>query len=187
MTDSKHEDLAAFVGCTAADVEAAFGNLAGFALWAANRSRTGAAREDAKALQAIADDLDKAIRRIEALPEHDGGEFIMPMDGLPTPGDLCRLRTHFRSQAAVAAHFTHPDAYPSPKGRSEQARVIAEAVARLFVATGRTVGKGTSQLDGEPTSKYGQAVKKALDLYGVRANWRQPAKDGAASVQANTN
>ncbi|MBN9889682.1 hypothetical protein [Salipiger abyssi] len=164
MTDSRHEDLAAFIGCTVADVETAFGDLFGFALWAAERSETGVAKKEATNLRAIADELDKV------------------------PGsDLSDMRDELQMRAKAAEHFTDNRAYPATKGRRERARVIACAVARVFVATGRNIGKGTSQNDaGEPTSKYGQAVKQALELYGIRANWRQPAKDAAAQY-SNTN
>lgn len=164
MADSRHEALAEAIGCTVADVEAAFGNLFGFALWAAERSESGAAEKDAAELHAIADALDKA-----------------PLF------DLSDMRDEVRLRAKAAEHFTDPRAYPATKGRKERARVVAYAVARIFAATGRNIGKGTSQNDaGEPTSKFGQAVQQAFKIYGIEANWKQPAKDAAAEY-SNTN
>jgi hypothetical protein len=182
-TDSRHKELADFVGCTVEDVETAFSPFFGFGMWAAKRSETGEAKEEAAALNAIADEMDKLIRRISAYK----GVYSQTMEGLPTANDLCALRDHYRREAKIAAHFTDAQAYPATKGRKEQARIVAEAVARLYVATGRTIGKGTSQLEGDPTSKFGKTVKKALEIYGVDANWRQPAKDAASQAQGNTN
>lgn len=164
MNDSRHKALAEFIGCTLADVETAFGNLLGFALWAAERSESGAAKKDAAELRAIADALDKV-----------------------PAADLSDMREEVRLRAKAAEHFTDPRAYPATKGRKERARVVARAVARIFAATGRNLGKGTSQNDaGEPTSKFGQAVRQAFEIYGIDANWKQPAKD-AAAVYGNTN
>jgi len=164
MTDSRHEALAAHIGCTVADVEAAFGNLLGFALWAAKRSETGIAKREAKNMRRLARKL----------------------DGESSGFDLTDARDDLLFKANVAEHFTDRRAYPATKGRNERARVVAYAVARVFVATERNIGKGTSQLNGDPTSKFGQAVKQALEIYGIQDGWRGPAKEAAAEY-GNTN
>ena len=143
MADSRHEALAEAIGCTVADVEAAFGNLFGIALWAAERSESRAAEKDAAELHAIADALDKA-----------------PLF------DLSDMRDEVRLRAKAAEHFTDPRAYPATKGRKERARVVAYAVARVFAATGRNIGKGTSQNDaGEPCAHH---VDPATDSMNIR-------------------
>ncbi len=184
-TNQKHVELAEYLGCDLAQVEAAFDMLTDFKLWAAARSEDGTARAEKAELGKIADELDTVIRRIEACPP----SVVEQIDrqGLPTPIKLTELRDHFLLQADVAAHFTHAEGYPATKGRKERARIIADCVANLFVATGRPIGKGTSQSDGEPSSPYGKAVKKALEIYGIDANWRQPAIAAAERARQNTN
>lgn len=165
MADSRHEALAEAIGCTVADVEAAFGNLFGFALWAAERSESGAATREARKLR----------------------QWAAELDADTSPFDLSEARNALLFTAGVAEHFTDPRAYPATTSRKERARVVAHAVARVFAATGRNIGKGTSQNDaGEPTSKFGQAVQQAFEIYGIEANWKQPAKDAAAEY-GNTN
>jgi len=154
MTDSRHEALAAHVGCNATEVEAAFGNLIGFALWAAERSETGAAKREARNL-----------RRLAAKLDDDTSAF-----------DLSEARDDLLFKAGVAEHFAGPQAYPATKGRNERARVIACAVARLFAATGRNIGLGKDAYTGEPSTLFGRAVKEALAIYGVESGWYRPAE-----------
>jgi hypothetical protein len=52
-TDSRHKELADFVGCTVEDVETAFSPFFGFGIWAAKRSETGVAKEEAAALGGV--------------------------------------------------------------------------------------------------------------------------------------
>lgn len=165
MTDPRHEALAKEIGCTVADVEAAFGNLIGFALWAAERSETGKAKREAKNLRNLAKKMDA-----------DTSAF-----------DLSAARDDLLSKASIAEHFTAPQAYPATKGRNERARVIACAVARVFTATGRNIGLGKDPYNTrEPSTPFGRAVKEALSLYGIEDGWYRPAEH-AAKLARNPN
>jgi hypothetical protein len=157
MTDSRHEALAAYIGCTVTDVEAAFGDLLGFALWAAERSETGVAKRNAKNLR----------------------RFAQKLDGDASGFDLTDARDDLLFKASVAEHFTAPEAYPATKGRNERARVIASAVARVFAASGRNIGLGRSAHTGEPSTPFGRAVREALALYDVDCGWFRPAEYAA--------
>jgi|GEM_PF-5227561 len=163
MTDSRHKDLAAYIGCTVADVEGAFGDLLGFALWAAERSETGLAKKEAARLHRIADELD-----------------VVP------GSDLSDMRDEVRTRAKAAEHFTDHRAYPATKGRKERARVIACAVARVFTATGRSIGLGKDAYTREPSTPFGRAVKEALAIYGIQCGWYRPAEH-AAKLTRNPN
>lgn len=162
MRDPKHEALAEHIGCEVADVENEFSYLlVDFHLEKAKRSEDGKIRRDADYLLSLAEMMDCA------------------------PGmDLTNTSEQVRQQAKAEGWVLRT--FPANNGRNERARIIAYAVARVFVATGYAVGKGTAQVDGEPTSKYGRAVQKALNLYGIKDGWRGPAKDAAALVN-NTN
>lgn len=157
--DDRIAKIAKHVGCSVPEVEAAFGILLNFNLWAAERSESGEARQEAK-------DLRRYAERFSA-------KFP----------DLTDIRDEILAEAAVAAHFTDARAYPATKGRKERARFIANAVARLFVATGRSVGVGKSAYDGQPSTAFGRAVQYALAVFEVEADWYQPAKD----ARDNTN
>lgn len=163
MTDSRHKDLAAFIGCEATDVEAAFGNLFGFAMWAAERSETGEAKRDAAKLRRMAAELD----------EYSNADFS-------------DMRDELLMRAKAAEQFTVPRAYPATKGRKEQARVIADAVARVFVAKGLHIGYGKKPDSPEPSGPFGRAVQFALTLYAIDAHWFGPAKEAAYRAR-NTN
>lgn len=152
--------IAKFVGCDVSEVEAAFGNLFAFAIWAAERSENGVARQEAKELRSMADLLGNA--------KHF---------------DLSEMRGELLFNANVAEHFTDPKAYPATKGRNEQARVIAHAIARLFVAKGRKLTIGKSAYTGDPSTDFGRAVQAAFSIYKIEANWYRPAKD----ARENTN
>ena len=93
MTNSRHKAFAKYVGCSVAEVEDAFGNLIGFALWAAERSETGVAKREARNL-----------RRLAAKLDDDTSSF-----------DLSEARDDLLFKAGVAEHFAGPQAYPATK------------------------------------------------------------------------
>lgn len=161
MTDSKHEAVAACIGCTVADVEAAFGNLLGFTLWAAERSDTGLAKREAKNLRRLAKKL-----------EDDTSNF-----------DLTEARDDLLFKANVAEHFTHPNGYPRTTSRNARAGVIAAAVARVFTARGLSIGLGKDPYTREPSTPFGRAVKEALAIYEVESGWYRPAEHAAKKAR----
>lgn len=156
--------IAKFVGCNVSEVEAAFGNMFAFALWGAERSENGVARQEAKELRSVASAL-----------------------GTAESFDLSEMRDELLFNANVAEHFTDPKAYPATKGRKERARVIADGVARLFANTGRSIGIGKDPYSGEPSTPFGRAVQHALSAFDIQANWYQPAQSAAKRARSNTN
>lgn len=162
--DPKHKAIAEFIGCELAELQAAFGNLIDFNLSMAERSETGNAKRDAKNL-----------RRLAAKLENDTSPF-----------DLSEARDDLLFKASVAEHFARPEGYPATKGRNERARVIACAIARVFVATGRSIGLGKDAYTGEPSTPFGRAVKQALAVYEIQSGWYRPAEH-AAKLARNPN
>lgn len=162
--DVRIAKVAAFVGCDVSEVEAAFGNMFAFALWAAERSESGDARKEAKELRRLAAVLDAA-------------------KGL----DLSEMRDELLANAVVAEHFTNPKAYPATKDRNERARVIADGIARLFIKGGRSIGIGKDNYSGEPSTPFGRAVQHALAVFEIEANWFRPAEGAAKRSRSNTN
>ncbi|WP_165571107.1 hypothetical protein [Paracoccus nototheniae] len=161
--DVRIASVAAFVGCKVPEVEAAFGKMFAFALWAAERSESGDARKEAKALR------DAAAKFKAAFPH------------------LTEIHDDMLREAAVAEHFTDPKAYPGTKGRKERARIIADGIARLFANTGRNIGIGKSPYSGDPSTPFGRAVQHALATFEIEANWYQPAHSAAKRARCNTN
>ena len=165
MYDPRHEAIAKEIGCTVADVQAAFGNLLGFNLWAAERSETGTAKRDAKKLRRLAAKL----------------------EGDTLPFDLTEARDDLLFKANVAEHVTDKRAYPATKGRKERARIIASAVARVFTVTGLNIGLGKDPYNTrEPSTPFGRAVKEALAIYEIQCGWYRPA-EYAAKLARNPN
>lgn len=162
--DVRIAKVAAFVGCDVSEVEAAFGNMFAFALWAAERSESGEAKQEAKELRRLAAVLDTA-------------------KGL----DLTEMRDELLANAVVAEHFTNQKAYPATRGRKERARVIADGIARLFANGGRNIGIGKDPYSGDPSTPFGRAVQHALATFEVEANWFRPAEDAAKRARSNTN
>ncbi|MEX1233435.1 MAG: hypothetical protein WEB56_00435 [Roseovarius sp.] len=161
--DVRIAKVAAFVGCDVSEVEAAFGNMFAFALWAAERSESGDARKEAKALRVAAEKFEAAFP------------------------NLTEIRDDMLREAAVAEHFTNPQAYPATKGRKERARVIADGIARLFAKGGRNIGIGKDPYSGDPSTPFGRAVQHALATFEIEANWYQPAQSAAKRARSNTN
>lgn len=132
--------------------------------WAAERSETGVAKRNAKNLRRLAQ-------------KHDGDALGF---------DLSDARDDLLFKASVAEHFTGPEAFPATKGRNERARVVARAVARVFAATGRSIGLGKDAYTGEPSTPFGRAVKEALAVYEIESGWYRPAEH-AAKLTRNPN
>jgi hypothetical protein len=158
--DVRFASIAAFVVCDVSEVEAAFGQMFAFNLWAAERSENGQAKQEAKELRRMAEVLGNA--------KHS---------------DLSDMRDELLFNANVAEHFTDQKAYPATRGRNERARVVANGVARLFANTGRNIGVGKDQYSGGPSTPFGRAVQHALSAFEINVHWYQPAKD----ARDNTN
>lgn len=157
--DERIAKVAAHVGCSVADAEAAFGMLLNFNLCAAERSETGQAKAEGKKLR------NEAAKFSAKFPH------------------LTDIRDAIIEEAQVAEHFTDARAYPATKGRNERARIVAFAIARLFRSTGRNIGMGKSDIDGSPSTPFCRAVQHGLEAFGINAHWYQPAKD----ARDNTN
>lgn len=81
-----HAALAAIIPCTFAEVATTFDNLFENERRLAERADTRATQKDTAELRAIADDLDKAIRRAENLQKDSGAAFVLCTGKLPTLG-----------------------------------------------------------------------------------------------------
>lgn len=183
-----HAALAAIISCTFAEVATTFDNLFENKRRLAERADTRATQKDTAELRAIADDLDKAIRRAENLQKDSGAAFVLSTGRLPTLDDLRHMRDHLRGYVDLVADSHVSKTYPATKGRKEQARVVAKAVALLFAAKGEPIGTGKrgDVKGGEPSGPFGRAVKAALVVFEIDADWFRPAKDAAAQFD-NTN
>ncbi|MFG6516773.1 hypothetical protein ACGYLX_04875 [Sulfitobacter sp. 1A13496] len=186
-----HEALAAEISCTFSEVATVFSHLFDHERKLSERADTRATQKDTKALRAIADDLDKAIRRAEALPQDSGAAFVLLTGNLPSLTELRRMRDHLRGYADLVSDNYVSKIYPAPNGRKEQARVVAKAVALMFAAKGERMGCGKlPDGSGKPSGPFGRAVKAALAVFEIDANsdnaWFRPAKEAAAQHD-NTN
>ena len=186
-----HEALAAEISCTFAEVATIFDNLFENERRLAERAETRATQKDTADLRAIANGLDKAIRRAEALPQDSGAAFVLSSGKIPTLDDLRHMRDHLRGYADLVTDNYVSKLYPATNGRKEQARVVAKAVALLFAAKGERMGCGkVPDGSGKPSGPFGRAVKAALAVFEIDANsdnaWFRPAKEAAAQYD-NTN
>lgn len=181
-----HEALAAEISCAFSEVATVFNDLFDQERKLSERADTRATQKETKALRAIADDLDKAIRRAEALPQDSGAAFVLLTGNLPSLEELRRMRDHLRGYADLVSDNYVSKTYPAPNGRKEQARVVAKAVALLFAAKGERMGCGKLPDSPNPSGPFGRAVVAALAVFEIDADWFRPAKEAAAQYD-NTN
>ena len=60
-------------------------------------------------------------------------------------------------------------------GRNPAAYIVAEAMRRIFRRLRRKITFGQT-FDGYPSTKFGREVQFAIGEFGIRADWRRPAR-----------
>lgn len=177
MQDDRLESVAHFVGCSVEDVTRAFGNIPDFTIWNATRVRSGSARLETAKIEEAASLLIRARNLLIELPA--ACKVDMSGNDLELEAKISEVIDRLQVQAAISET---PLTNFSPEGRKNlAAHWVAERIAVLFRITKRNIGFG---LDGGfPSTPFGKAVDHAFAVFGIDADWRQPAKAAAQKAR----
>lgn len=117
---------------------------------------------------------EKLIEIIRGLPESERDMLIT--DGCVTIEQLQHLCNVLADDASYLTRFYKAPANARHGGRNPAAYAIAEGMRRLFRWLRKPITFGCSDF-GLPTTDYCKGVEHALGAFGVRANWRGPARE----------
>ena len=144
-------------------------------------------RRELEALSSVASKLAAARKTLEKLPDNCNVlRFTLESEGI----DLLASIPHLHQKVEEVVGFGEVMLAEETSGSRANLRAdkVAEYVAAVFVATGRSVTLGTSAVQhDEPSTPFGRAVQKAFTIFSVskvppRPNmplqtphWKRPA------------
>ena len=152
-------------------------------------------RRELEALSSVASKLAAARKTLEKLPDNCNVlRFTLESEGI----DLLASIPHLHQKVEEVVGFGKVMLAEETSGSRANLRAdkVAEFVAAVFVATGRSVTFGTTPNDSsEPSTPFGKAVREAFAIFRVHrksdaphltpefAHWKRPTERVASKRQ----
>lgn len=163
-------DIALYVGCHENDVHDAFSGL-DVPEWLASEHHE-AVKERAKSFNRAARSASSLLTALRSLSNHD--LQMLEQSGAVTLYQLEHLHWALEKDNKDLKDWLAERGRPG--GKNIAAYEIAEGIRRLFRRRRLNVAFGQSPNSGDPSTKFGQTVERAIAAFGLVADWRGPAK-----------
>lgn len=117
---------------------------------------------------------EKLIEILSRLPQDE--RDLLSHAGCVTVEQLMHLSNVLADDATYYGQFLKQRGNTRQGGRNPAAYIVAEGIRRLFRRLRKSIGYGCSDY-GSPTTHFCKGVEHAIGAFGIRANWRGPARE----------